>query len=279
MRVKDRIKKEHPLFAFLDVETTGLYAAQEDRVCEIAILRCRGRRKMDDWQSLVNPGRPVSPGAFAVNGISEEMLAGAPAFSDIADHVLELIRDAVVVCHNVRFDLEFLSTELERCGRKLPPVHTIDTLYIARRYFDFPSNNLGMIASYLNIDKGEAHRAMGDVATTQKIFDHFMEELEGESIRDISEIITPYDAFSSNTPGAMKKENPLSRRIQEAITGRRIISLRYLSRSGSETKRVVQPLRLITGNDCLCLEAFCRLRNERRFFRLDRIISVEVFPV
>ncbi len=61
--------------AFLDVETTGLSAWFGDRICEIAILRCRGEEILDSFDTLVNPARPISPGAARVNGLTDAELA------------------------------------------------------------------------------------------------------------------------------------------------------------------------------------------------------------
>src|SRR5574342_52338 len=91
--------------AYLDVETTGLSAWFGDRICEIAVLRCEGSRVVTSFDSLVNPDRPISPGAARVNGLRDSDLLGAPHFAEIAERVLTLIQDAVIVCHNVPFDL------------------------------------------------------------------------------------------------------------------------------------------------------------------------------
>ena len=64
--------------AFVDVETTGLSPRYGDRVCEIAVLRMVGDEAADAMQQLVDPQRPISSGAQAVNGITPDMLHGAP---------------------------------------------------------------------------------------------------------------------------------------------------------------------------------------------------------
>ena len=56
-------KSTLPELAIVDVETTGLSAAYNDRICEIAILRCHGAKIIAQWESLINPARPISPGA------------------------------------------------------------------------------------------------------------------------------------------------------------------------------------------------------------------------
>src|SRR5512144_2878005 len=105
---------EAGIFAYLDVETTGLSTWFGDRICEIAVLRCEGDNILGSFDSLVNPDRPISPGAARVNGLSDSDLLGAPRFAEVAERVLALIQDAVIVCHNVPFDLGFVSNELGR---------------------------------------------------------------------------------------------------------------------------------------------------------------------
>ena len=101
-------------FVILDVEPTGLSPWFGGRICEIGIVRCDGEKTVETFDSLLNPERPISPGAARVNGLKDADLIDAPKFADIAEQVVMLVRDAVIVCHNIPFDLGFLSSELER---------------------------------------------------------------------------------------------------------------------------------------------------------------------
>jgi DNA polymerase-3 subunit epsilon len=139
-------------FTVLDVETTGLSAHLGDRVCEIALLRCRGGGELARFQSLVDPGRPISPGARAVNGIADEELAGAPSFAEVSATVLDFLEGSALVAHNAPFDLSFLNRELEICGCTPISGVIIDTLALARRCYRFSSNSLGSVARYLGLD-------------------------------------------------------------------------------------------------------------------------------
>ncbi|MHB9155109.1 MAG: exonuclease domain-containing protein [Endomicrobiales bacterium] len=266
-------KLKLPVMAFIDVETTGLSTAYHDRICEIAVLRCQGQRKVTHWQSLVNPCRPISPAASAVNSITNKMVARSPLFKQVSAKFLELIEGAVLVCHNAPFDLSFLSAELEDCGLTLPNLPVIDTLKIARQHFDFPSNSLGNIAAYLEIDVKEKHRAMADVYTTHKIFSYFWSELNAQGIEQIDQLLTSHIWFPRSGRREVLNLPPL---LEEAIRSGRNVYLSYLSRNGEETKRVVRPIKIINRFDYLCLEGFCQLRNERRTFRLDRIIKMKI---
>src|SRR5918996_3600632 len=95
-------------FAYLDVETTGLSPWFGDRICEIAVVRCEGDIVIDSFDSLLNPERPISPGAARVNGLNDIELIHAPYFAEVAESITTLLKDAVIVCHNVPFDLGFL---------------------------------------------------------------------------------------------------------------------------------------------------------------------------
>ena len=173
----------HPL-AFLDVETTGLWAALNDKVCEIAILRL-DKSGITEWQTLINPGRPIPPEISSINGITDHMVKDSPRFSAVTDTILSLIEDAVVVCHNAPFDLGFLTVEFAACQLSFPRCPIVDTLTIARRHFSFPSNTLSNIATHLNIPMTAKHRALADVNTTYHIFNHF------RSVVNIAHLLPP----------------------------------------------------------------------------------------
>jgi len=176
-------------FAFLDVETTGLDPCLGHRICEIAVLKTRSGKTLGKFQTLINPGRNISPQAASVNGITDDMIRGAPFFRDVAWDILNSLRDSVIVAHNAPFDLRFLFAEFAGIKLPHPENEVIDTLSIARRHYNFPSNSLGKIARYLGISTVGEHRAFADVRITNEIFEYFLMDLERrgmkvESLRD-----------------------------------------------------------------------------------------------
>ena len=108
--------------AVVDVETTGASAQWGDRVIEIGVVRVEGGRPVAEYQQLVDPQRRISRGITALTGISPEMCDGQPRFADILPRVTELMSGAVVVGHNVRFDLSFLRKEFRAAGRDMHEV-------------------------------------------------------------------------------------------------------------------------------------------------------------
>lgn len=158
----------------LDFETTGLDSGRE-RVVEIGAIRFRlgpgGPEEEATLASLVNPGLPIPPRAIAIHGITDEDVARAPAFGEVARALLALAEGATIVAHNAGFDLSFLDAELARLGLARPPSETADTLALSRRAFPGrPSYRLGAIASALGIDAGSAHRALDDARTCMQLY-------------------------------------------------------------------------------------------------------------
>jgi DNA polymerase-3 subunit epsilon len=176
-------------FAFFDLETTGLDPAGGDKICEVAVLRSRNGQDLGSFNSLVNPGRMISLAAYAVNRITQEMLAGKPKFNQIASEVLKMFDDAVIVCHNAPFDMGFLRAELKEAGLSFPDCRVIDTLALARRRFSFSDNSLDSIAGFLGIKVGQSHRAMDDCITTQQIFQKFLEDFRWKGIVNLDELL------------------------------------------------------------------------------------------
>ena len=154
-----------------DVETTGLSAADGHRVCEFAMLRFLRGTVIDSFVSLVNPLRPIDPGASAVNGITDAMVAGAPTFADLLPRILDFLADDPLVFHNAPFDLSFLRSEARIAGGSWPGNRVIDTLTLARRTGRFRSHSLPTICRELGIG-ASFHRAEADAWAAGKLLLH-----------------------------------------------------------------------------------------------------------
>lgn len=117
-------------FAVVDVETTGFSPLNGDRIVEIAVVRLSADAT-DEYETLVNPLRDVGPAH--VHGLTAEDVAGAPMFQEILGDLLEVMSDAVMVGHNLKFDRDFLAAELSGSGVFLPTVPSLCTLELAYR--------------------------------------------------------------------------------------------------------------------------------------------------
>ncbi|MDT8286472.1 MAG: 3'-5' exonuclease [Elusimicrobiales bacterium] len=164
---------DEAVFSFLDVETTGL-SPLSARVCEVAAVSFRGAERLGTLAELVNPGGPIPPVCSAIHGITDEMVRDSPSFAGVAPRLLAMLENTVIVGHNADFDIRFLRAECGRVGLRFPGLPVVDTLSIARKNWKFQSNRLGNIAAELNISSEGWHRALADVETTRRIFDHFV---------------------------------------------------------------------------------------------------------
>jgi DNA polymerase-3 subunit epsilon len=251
--------------AVVDVETTGLSAHFGDRICEVGILRAQDDQILDTYQTLVNPQRPISPGARRVNGLRDEEVFQAPVFAEIAGEVLARIDRATLVCHNAMFDLSFLEAELARLGLVWQPAGVIDTLEIARRYFNFGSNSLAAVALRLGIETPQAHRALGDALTTFQVF----RRLQGALAGRVGDLVGSY-----RPAYAQMEEVVLPPEIQEALAENKAVIITYLDAKGDQTTRMITPLRVLARNGATYMVAYCHLRQAERHFRLDRIVAM-----
>ena len=113
-----------PFVAF-DVETTGFGPAA--RVCQVATASFyQDGLRSRSW--LIYPGCPIPPETTAIHGITDEMVAGAPMFKDVLPEILEELRRAPWVAHNLRFDSRMLAREIppELWPRGLPTLCTLE---------------------------------------------------------------------------------------------------------------------------------------------------------
>lgn len=108
------------LIAF-DLETTGLDGATA-RIVEFCFIELdENLTELSRWTELVDPQIPIPAETVAVHGITDDMVRGRPAFAHFAARIQALVQDAVLIGHNVKFDLEILSRELARAGQAMSP--------------------------------------------------------------------------------------------------------------------------------------------------------------
>jgi len=155
-------------YVVVDVETTGGNPAW-NRVTEIGAVRVRGERPVEEWTTLVNPHRRIPRKIVELTGITDEMVAGAPSFEEIAGEFLDFVGDAVLVGHRVKFDYGFLRAECERAGRELRRP-TVCTVVETRRHFPgLPSYGLARLCGHFGIPLENHHRALDDARATARI--------------------------------------------------------------------------------------------------------------
>jgi DNA polymerase-3 subunit epsilon len=173
-------------FAVVDVETTGGPVGAGHRITEVAIVEVRGGRIIDEYQTLVNPGRHVPVGITALTGITQEMVSGAPYFDHIAEAVFDRLRGRAFVAHNVAFDWAFVSSELEGALGRAPDVTRLCTVRMVRRLVpELRHRNLDVVARHFGVDIRGRHRAYGDALATARVLIRLLDEASGRGIEDL----------------------------------------------------------------------------------------------
>jgi DNA polymerase III epsilon subunit-like protein len=213
----------------------------------------------------------MSDGARRCTGITDTMLVGAPVFAEIAGDVATALVGAVVVAHNVDFDLGFLHREFDGTPVVLPPPVTLDTLLMARRLFAFKRNGLLDACAELGVKLDRMHRALSDARACFALYHRMLEVLDPGSrftVRDLSDLV---GALAPNSALRLRQQQLL----RDAFRERRSVVIEYQSTSepvAGVIRREVDVWFLRLPK----LQGYCHLRQAERVFRLERIRSVEL---
>lgn len=262
--------------AIVDVETSGASAAWGDRVIEIGIARVEGGQIVSQYQQLIDPQQRVSAGVTALTGITQAMVTGQPTFADQYDAMMAVMKDTVVLGHNVRFDLSFLDREFRRCGRdmvaELNHAQVMDTVRIARRRFGRGGNGLQNLCRRLGYVPDVAHRALADVLSTFHVFQCMLVPVGGWDLPLCDALIQQGGPMGLRSTNA--KESVLPLELEEALDQRCPVMMEYVDANEQRTQRVIQPLKVRRFQGELMLVAHCQLRNDQRHFKIGRIVRL-----
>jgi DNA polymerase III subunit epsilon len=161
---------------FLDTETTGLEAAQGDRVIEIGCIEMLNRRLTERHLHLyLNPDRKSHPDALRIHGLTEAFLADKPRFAEVVDAFLDFVAGAELIIHNASFDVGFIDAELQRLGRAPLGQHVAaitDTLVMARHQYPGKASSLDALCKRLEIDNThrKLHGALLDAGLLAEVY-------------------------------------------------------------------------------------------------------------
>ena len=176
-------------FCVLDFETTG-GRRDSDRITEIGAIKYQGGRELGTFQTLIDPGQSIPPEITVLTGITSIMVSRAPKIENVLPTLLEFLGGAVLVGHNVGFDLSFLNAALERSGRESWKGQRIDTLAISRRLLrnDVPNHKLSTLARCLRLKNQPSHRALDDAKATGDLLHHLLEQASSLGVLGLDDL-------------------------------------------------------------------------------------------
>ncbi|MAK59698.1 MAG: DNA polymerase III subunit epsilon [Ponticaulis sp.] len=206
-----------------DVETTGLFADQGDRIIEIGAVEVINFMPTGEvFQAYVDPGRSVSKETIEITGITDEDLVGKPKFEDplIVDKLLAFLGDAQIVAHNAKFDHGFLNMELKRAGYDtIPYDRWVDSAALARSKFPGSPASLDALCKRFNINS-DARTFHGALLDSQLLAEVYL-ELNGGRHRSFSFDASDDEGFESGRrKPAKQRAAPLKPRLTDEETAR-----------------------------------------------------------
>ncbi|MFQ6674234.1 MAG: exonuclease domain-containing protein, partial [Fidelibacterota bacterium] len=210
-------------FVAFDLETTGL-APSKDKITEFAAVRFRNGEMDEHYSTLVNPGIPIPATITSITGITDEMVAEAPAEEAVIDSMLAFIGKDPLVAHNIDFDLRFL-THLKSMykggnGRLENPLY--DTLALAQSFLFFlSSHRLGTVAESLRFKRDGEHRALVDAINVGRIFVRLLEEACSYPLSVIQRIVAVIGPFS--VPNKALYMNLANYLVRESLSDRGLL--------------------------------------------------------
>ena len=151
-------------YVVFDIETTGLHP-ESDQICEIAAIGVKDGLPQGTFSTLVAIEGPMPESAGRVNGITDDMLRGAPHIGEALDGFADFIgEDAVLAGHNIAsFDIPFMEAAAAKAACDFACLDVIDTLEAAREMWpDLPSRSMDSLRGILGIERTDAHRALAD---------------------------------------------------------------------------------------------------------------------
>ena len=181
---------EAPYVVF-DVETTGS-SAGKGGITEIGAVKLVGGQVVDQFSTLVNPGRKIEPFVVRLTGITDRMVADAPTPAEVMPLFEEFAEGSVLVGHNVHFDNAFVAAARGAAG--LPPLPNrvvLDTLKLARVLVPgLKRYRLSSLVAHFGVRAAPNHRALADAAATAGVLVRLLKLLGPAGISSVGEAAT-----------------------------------------------------------------------------------------
>jgi DNA polymerase-3 subunit epsilon len=171
-------------YVVFDLETSGASAAKGAGITEVGAVKVVGGQTVDRLSTLVNPGSPIDPFVVRLTGITDEMVSDAPPIDEVMPGFEEFVEGAVLVGHNVQFDLSFVTAAR---GEPFPnPV--LDTLKLARILVPgLKRYRLSSLAEHFGVRQVPNHRALSDAAATSEVLIKLLKLLRSAGVESVGE--------------------------------------------------------------------------------------------
>jgi DNA polymerase-3 subunit epsilon len=195
-------------FTVVDLETTG-GAAGTDAITEIGAVKVCGGEVLGEFQTLVDPGQPISAFVSVLTGITNPMVSSAPLIGAVIGSFLEFARGTVLVAHNAPFDVGFLRAACAQHGHPWPGFAVVDTAVLARRVLtrdEVPNCKLSTLARHFRAGTEPIHRALADARATVDVLHALLDRVGSIGVHSLPEL----RAFTSQVTDAQRRKRHLA---------------------------------------------------------------------
>lgn len=192
-------------FAVLDFETTGGQPA--DEIIQVGLVIIDDEQIIDRYASLVKPTISIPPFITSLTGITDEEVADAPPLEEAVMQMQHMLKDCVLVGHNVAFDLGFLQRALDSCGYFPFGGMVLDTMDMLRMVFpSLTSLQLANVSESLGITLDRHHRADADAEATAEIWLRCLKRLQEFPLLTVQRLAAVFDEDSSDLSWFIKDQ-------------------------------------------------------------------------
>lgn len=186
-------------YCVFDLETTG-FNPKLEKITEIAVCKVRNGEIIDEFSTFVNPEKSIPKNVQELTHITDDMVKDAPTIEEILPKFLEFTKDTILVAHNAKFDISFISHFAKELKLEFKP-KVMDTLVIARElYTSVENHKLGTLAEFLGITLEGAHRAINDTRATAKVFLRMLEDAKKKGINELGYMYSEIEEDSKKLP-------------------------------------------------------------------------------
>ena len=179
-------------FIAIDVETTGL-DLYNDKIIEISAVKFKNGKIIDQFTSFINPSKKIPSFIEKLTGISNDDVLDAPRFDEISNDLVDFIGNSPIVGHNIKFDIDFINSELKGLFDLYNCNLICDTYYLSKIFlYDIHSYKLESLCNHFNININNSHRAEDDAINTGYLFLKILNIIFCSSIDDYNTLLKIY---------------------------------------------------------------------------------------
>lgn len=174
-------------FTAIDFETANGSPASP---CAVGMTRVREGQVVDELALLFRPPWPhdwFAAGNIEVHGITPEMVADAPEFSEALTEMLLFLEVDTLVAHNAGFDMRVLTAAASEIKFDLPNFRYACSLQMARKTYNLESYRLPAVAYAAGHEEFSHHDALADADACARIVLHMAKRHGAESIEELAE--------------------------------------------------------------------------------------------